>query len=237
MTETPRPPESQGTPAGWYPDGSGQQRFWDGSAWTEHTQPSEGIATNDNATATSAATSTTTMPAASAGNDRPWFKKKRFIIPGVLIALLVIGSAIGGGGSSDDKPSSSAAAESSDATDTDVKSEAPKPEKTKAAPKLTSGQENALAAAENYLTVAPFSRKGLIRQLSSDAGDGYSKADATYAAEHVKVNYKEQAARAAKAYLEISPFSRSGMIEQLSSDAGDGYTRAEAEYGAEKADL
>jgi uncharacterized RDD family membrane protein YckC len=29
------------TPAGWYPDPSvpGQQRYWDGSAWTEHTTP------------------------------------------------------------------------------------------------------------------------------------------------------------------------------------------------------
>jgi hypothetical protein len=27
------------TPPGWYPDGQGGQRWWDGSAWTEHTQP------------------------------------------------------------------------------------------------------------------------------------------------------------------------------------------------------
>src|SRR6478672_4750639 len=29
------------TPAGWYPDpdGSGGQRYWDGSAWTEHRAP------------------------------------------------------------------------------------------------------------------------------------------------------------------------------------------------------
>lgn len=26
-------------PAGWYPDGSGQSRYWDGSAWTENFQP------------------------------------------------------------------------------------------------------------------------------------------------------------------------------------------------------
>jgi hypothetical protein len=32
------------TPAGWYPDpsGSGQQRYWDGSQWTEHYAPAAG---------------------------------------------------------------------------------------------------------------------------------------------------------------------------------------------------
>lgn len=32
------------TPAGWYPDpsGSGQQRYWDGSTWTEHYAPGAG---------------------------------------------------------------------------------------------------------------------------------------------------------------------------------------------------
>jgi hypothetical protein len=32
------------TPAGWYadPSGSGQQRYWDGSAWTEHYAPGAG---------------------------------------------------------------------------------------------------------------------------------------------------------------------------------------------------
>lgn len=34
------------TPAGWYPDptGSGQQRYWDGSQWTEHYAPPAGTA-------------------------------------------------------------------------------------------------------------------------------------------------------------------------------------------------
>jgi hypothetical protein len=26
-------------PAGWFPDGSGQLRYWDGSAWTQHVAP------------------------------------------------------------------------------------------------------------------------------------------------------------------------------------------------------
>jgi len=30
--------------AGWYPDGQGATRWWDGTAWTEHVQPAEGVA-------------------------------------------------------------------------------------------------------------------------------------------------------------------------------------------------
>ena len=29
---------SQGTPAGWYPDGQGARRYWDGAAWTDQTR-------------------------------------------------------------------------------------------------------------------------------------------------------------------------------------------------------
>jgi hypothetical protein len=37
MTSLPYPP----TPPGWYPDGQGATRYWDGSAWTAHVaQPS-----------------------------------------------------------------------------------------------------------------------------------------------------------------------------------------------------
>ena len=27
------------TPAGWYPQPDGQQRYWDGQQWTQHTRP------------------------------------------------------------------------------------------------------------------------------------------------------------------------------------------------------
>lgn len=32
-------PNQPTTPPGWYPDGQGGQRWWDGTQWTEHTQP------------------------------------------------------------------------------------------------------------------------------------------------------------------------------------------------------
>ncbi len=35
----PGGPPPAGPPVGWYPDHAGQQRWWDGTRWTEHTQP------------------------------------------------------------------------------------------------------------------------------------------------------------------------------------------------------
>jgi TM2 domain-containing membrane protein YozV len=57
-----------GTPAGWYPDGSGVQRYFDGSAWTEHTAPldASASATTTAATATATPAAATTIAAASA---------------------------------------------------------------------------------------------------------------------------------------------------------------------------
>lgn len=114
--------------------------------------------------------------------------------------------------------------------------EAPKPT---AAPKpsLTKSQEQAIGSAESYLEFTAFSRKGLIHQLSSDAGEGFSVADATYAVDHIKVNWNEQAAKAARQYLEMTHFSRSGLIHQLESSAGDGFTHKQAVYGVSKAGL
>jgi predicted 3-demethylubiquinone-9 3-methyltransferase (glyoxalase superfamily) len=98
---------------------------------------------------------------------------------------------------------------------------------------LTSGQRNALRAAENYLELMGMSKAGLIQQLSSPAGDGYSKADATYAANHVKANWNAEAVEAAKNYMELMPMSRAGLIQQLSSSAGDEFTKAQATHAAD----
>lgn len=102
-------------------------------------------------------------------------------------------------------------------------------------PSLTLQQRNAVRSAENYLSFAGFSRKGLINQLSSSYGDGYEKADATVAVDSLNVDWNEQAAKSAQQYLEMSGFSCKGLINQLSSQAGDKYTKDEATYGAKQA--
>jgi hypothetical protein len=82
-----------------------------------------------------------------------------------------------------------------------------------------------------------FSRTGLIQQLSSSAGEGFSLADATYGVDATHTDWNAQACLSAKGYLQMEPFSHAGLVEQLSSTAGDGYTQAQAEYGVTCAGL
>jgi hypothetical protein len=98
----------------------------------------------------------------------------------------------------------------------------------------TSSQQRALASAKNYLSIMAFSRTGLIRQLSSKAGDGFSVSDATWAVDHSHANWNKEAVEAAKNYLDLMPMSKAALIRQLSSSAGDAYTVAQARYAANK---
>jgi len=100
---------------------------------------------------------------------------------------------------------------------------------------MTSGEANALASAKNYLDMQGFSRKGLIDQLSSSAGDGYSKADATFAVNHAHADWDQEAVQAAKEYLQTQPMSKTDLTEQLESSAGSQFTPAQAAYATSKA--
>jgi Host cell surface-exposed lipoprotein len=102
-------------------------------------------------------------------------------------------------------------------------------------PEMTESQKNAVNSANDYLTSQPFSKAGLVQQLSSSAGDGYPEADAEFAVNHIQVDWNEQAVKSARNYLSSQSFSRQGLIEQLSSSAGEGFTLAQAEYGVSKA--
>ena len=94
---------------------------------------------------------------------------------------------------------------------------------------LTAGQENALATADDYISMSGFSRSGLIDQLEFE---GYSSKNAAFAVDNLNVDWNQQAARTADDYLSMSGFSRSGLIEQLEFE---GYTPQQAQYGANKA--
>lgn len=100
---------------------------------------------------------------------------------------------------------------------------------------LTGPQKNAVRSAKQYLSMQGFSRRGLIQQLSSDAGEGYEVADATVAVDSLNIDWNKEAVKSAKQYLIMQGYSCKGLIQQLSSSAGEGYTVSQATYGARKA--
>ena len=161
----------------------------------------------------------------------------------ILVALGIIGSLVGPGEKTA-PPSNTVASENVSRSTTEAPDApasaspvTPAAEDPESAPSvgLFGPQANAARSAQQYLDMTGFSRRGLIEQLSSDAGNGYNVADATAAVDSLKVDWNEQAARSAKQYLDMTGFSCSGLIEQLSSDAGSKYTKAQARYGAEQA--
>ena len=101
-----------------------------------------------------------------------------------------------------------------------------------AGPSMTTAQHQAVDAADGYLSEGQgFSEQGLLSQLTSSAGNGFSKPDAEFAINHLHPNWDQQAVDAAKGYLsEGQGFSEQGLLGQLTSSAGSGFTQAQAEY-------
>lgn len=101
----------------------------------------------------------------------------------------------------------------------------PQPQET---PIPTTGQQNALKSAKEYLDISAFSYSGLVSQLEYEQ---YTHEEAVYAVDNCGADWNEQAARSAKEYLDIMSFSREGLIEQLEFD---GFTNEQAVYGVEQ---
>lgn len=105
-----------------------------------------------------------------------------------------------------------------------ITAEAPKPV-------YTLEQQNALDQAQSYLEFMPFSRQGLIDQLSSEYGSGYPVDVATWAADTVGADWNAEAAEAAQSYLDTMSFSRQGLYDQLTSPYGGQFTPEQANHG------
>ena len=154
------------------------------------------------------------------------------VVLGIFVVLVIIGAIAGG----DQKTAANNNADGKvQAAETALSSEGQAEADEAPASSLTGPQQNAARTAQQYISMSGFSRKGLIEQLSSDAGNGYDVADATAAVDSLNIDYNEQAVRTAKQYLDMSGFSCKGLIEQLSSSAGNDYTVSEATYGAKQA--
>lgn len=103
---------------------------------------------------------------------------------------------------------------------------------------MTGAQQQAVDAAEDYLTDGQgFSEQGLLGQLTSSAGSGFTEAEAEYAINSLHPDWDAQAVDAAKGYMQMGGFSQASLIQQLTSSAGNGFTQAQAEYAASQVGL
>ena len=95
--------------------------------------------------------------------------------------------------------------------------------------------QQAVQSAQGYLTGGEgFSYQGLLQQLTSSAGSGFTQAQAEYAINKLNPDWDMQAVEAAKGYLTQGGFSQSSLLQQLTSSAGSGFTQAQGEYAVSK---
>jgi hypothetical protein len=99
-------------------------------------------------------------------------------------------------------------------------------------PPMTASQQQAVDAAQSYLSEGQgFSRQGLLQQLTSNNGNGFSNTDAEFAISDLNPDWDQQAVDAAQSYLsEGQGFSQQGLLQQLTSSSGAGFTEAQAEH-------
>ena len=145
------------------------------------------------------------------------------------VAVLAVAGLVAACGSTTEATDSGASAAKTTAAAKAHKRQAPPK------PKMTTSQRKAVESAKNYLETQAFSKKGLIQQLSSSAGERFPEADARFAVNHIDVDWDAQAVKSAKQYLGMQSFSRSALIEQLSSSAGEGFTLAQAQHAVARA--
>lgn len=179
-----------------------------------------------------------------------WFARHKTlsIVGGGIAAFLLIAGVASGGGSSTENPSETTAAaeqpmDEDDAATSSEGTQSPETDPPAAEPlvqdepETTLAQDNALRAAESYLDSMPFSKRGLIDQLSSEYGSGYKAKEATWAVNQLDVDWNEQAVLQAKSYLDTMAFSRAGLIDQLSSEYGSQFTVQQATYAVDQIGL
>ena len=160
---------------------------------------------------------------------KPFYKKVWFWI--LAIIVIAIFANMGKGSEKDNTKTTTTTQES---TKTEEKKEEKKEEKQKEKkPSVPKEYESALKKAESYSETMYMSKKGIYNQLTSEAGEKFSKEAAQYAVDNLKADYKKNALEKAKSYQDTMNMSPAAIKDQLTSSAGEQFTEEEAQYAVD----
>jgi hypothetical protein len=207
------------TPAGWYPQPDGQQRYWDGQQWTENFAPGVTPETPTGVLpATLAGVPSETHPPAARKN---WFVRHKILTAiGAVLLLGIVSSLANGGGTKSDR----VAAIDQVATSTAPAQSAA--DKAAAAQAVIDKAAADKAAADQAVVDQAAADKAAAAQAVIDKAAAAKTAAAKKIADANRLTTaQENAKRKAESYIEMSGFSRSGLIEQLKFE---GFTENDA---------
>ena len=150
---------------------------------------------------------------------KPIYKRWWFIL---LVVLIVLGT-IGNLGKKDN----------SSVSTEEKKVETNKVEDKKEDNLKANYNENALKKAETYSSTMNMSKASIYNQLTSSAGEKFTKEEAQYAVDNLKADYKENALKKAETYSSTMNMSKNTIYDQLISPAGEKFTKEEAQYAVD----
>lgn len=160
----------------------------------------------------------------SCGHDNRNFFMKHKIITGLIVVIVFV--VIGNSGSKTPATTATTNTGAPATTASAPASTTPAPEK----PTVPTEYISALTSAETYANAMNMSKDAIYDQLTSSAGNKFSKESAQYAVDNVKADWNANALKSAETYQKDMAMSPSAIYDQLISSAGNKFTPSQAKY-------
>jgi hypothetical protein len=231
-------PTTPATPAGWYPDSTpGQERYWDGVAWSPTMIRPAAPPTEAAVTVADPNVGTIQPPA-----KKPWYKRKLIVIPAAVLLGIIVLSSIVNSVNGDDDPVAGTKPSAIPGSIADGKTEEPEPEPEEVVdtrvemPSLvgmTVADARAAATAAGYVLDTTAPDNAVVETQAPSAGEKREAGAAVSVTGTVPLSLAQQnVIRQAQSYLKYSGFSREGLIGQLEYE---GYSPEDSAFGADNA--
>lgn len=165
---------------------------------------------------------------------KPFYKRVWFIILAIAVFIAIAVGATGGDEDEAEAADDTTPVVTAPAADAPVDVPAAAPvEDDVPAPEVQDvprEHQSALRKAETYSEMMHMSKAGILDQLTSDYGEGFSPEAARYAVDNVDADWNNNALEKARTYQDTMSMSPSAIHEQLVSGYGEKFTVEEADY-------